>query len=432
MLENATGRVAFEVALAGGDVRAATEIAARTAGEEGEGLRAELELRAGRVPTSSRGLGALGACRIAWVKGDFEGAERELRAIEGANGDGDPSEALILRAGLARRRHDWKAAADWLSRAQSSAREPRPALALERLLQRINRPHLWIRDLDQFEALPWALGLSAPQTLWYPRSRKLAAALLEVDCSIGHFRGYFLTRAHDGNLSTLLGADDVRFRVAALRMGLRVADPQAVLAVFDQLASINPKSSLVPSYRAEILHWLGRHEEAGADCERAIAVDPSVRWAYLGLAQTRMWRGDLAGARAIVTKLRRRLPNLPTLPAVLGELALLEGRVEEARSYLVAAVRAHPTRLASWLILAKTELRMGNIAEGRRLVTAMRAAIPATWPPCAVGEDESALVETQLRALRGNRSSSFITLFPEGGAPLLIQGFAMPPSIAIP
>ena len=145
-----------------------------------------------------------------------------------------------------------------------------------------------------------------------------------------------------------------------------------------------------------------------------------------------MWRGDLTGAHAIVAKVRRRLPKLSTLPAVLGELALLEGRFDEARSHLLAAVRAHPTRLAAWLLLAKNELDRGNLAGGTTLMAALRAAIPKAWPPYRIGEDESALVETQLRALRGNRSSSFITLFPAGEAPLLIQGFTMPALSATP
>ncbi len=246
---------------------------------------------------------------------------------------------------------------------------------------------------------------------------------------MGPFRGDALTRTHDGNARAVRGADDVRFRVAALRMGVLVADAEEVLAAFDPVASANPRSSFVPSFRAEVLHWLGRHAEA--DCEAAIALDPSVRWAHLGLAQARMWRGDLAGAHAIVAKLGRRRPQLPTLPAVLGELALLGRRAQEARTHLESAVRAHPTRLASWLLLVKTELRLGNVARGRQNLEAIRAAIPQAWPPVVIGEDASAVVDTPLRAMRGKRSSSFITLFPEGGVPLLIQGFTMPTLTAI-
>jgi DNA-binding CsgD family transcriptional regulator len=93
---------------------------------------------------------------------------------------------------------------------------------------------------------------------------------------------------------------------------------------------------------AEALTWLGRWDEAERMLERAVDIDPEV--AGLGgavlnaRALIRLWRGDLAAARAdIVTALdsRQNAPEPQFISPVLSTLAAVdvwEGRPEEARA----------------------------------------------------------------------------------------------------
>lgn len=424
-LAAASGRAAFELALALGKVDLAREIAHRSPDAEAAELAAELDLRSGRLPAVPGGGEPLGLARRAWVAADWQRATREIDAAIAEGAGPALAEALLLRATLARRAGQRVEAAAWLARAQGAASGPLPALSIERLLQGLAAPHLGLRDVDQFECLPWALGEAIPRRMWVPFTWRLRARLDVLDGELGPFRGRVLSRTTPPGFAVLTGATDLRFRLAALRMGLRVADPEEVIRRFGELALAYPDSALVPSYRAEVLHWLGRNDEAGQDCERAIALDPSVRWAYLGLAQSQMWAGDLPGAKAALVALRARHPKLPTLPAAVGELALLQGRLGEAEDCLRSAVRSHPGRWSAWLLLARAEHRSGRAAEARELLARMRGVTPGTWADDARPDDVEASVETQLRAMRGNRSSSFVTLFHPGRDPLVVQGFGL-------
>lgn len=422
----AEGRAAFELALLAGRGEMAADIASRTPGELGVNLCAELHLRAGTLPPPDPGEGALSRARRAWVQGDLTLAAAELERLLGPDVAPAEAEVLLMRATLARRTGHLKQASRLLAAAQAAADVPLPALALERLLIAVTRPHLSVQDADQFECLPWATGERGRRRMWVPATWRLRRVLERLDGELGPFRGRVLTRTTAGGFAAMDEADDLRFRLASLRSGLLVADGEVVLGVAAALGRVHPASALVPSYLAELLHWLGRHEEAGAQCERAIALDPTVRWAYLGLAQSKMWSGDLPGAEAVLSRLRTRHPRLPTLPAVDGELALLRGRHEAARRLLRDAVRVHPGRWSAGLLLALAEWRSGEPATARGLLHEMRVRTPGAWPDGVEPDDVEANVRAQLAAMRGNRSSGFITLFHPDREALLVQGYRHP------
>lgn len=58
----------------------------------------------------------------------------------------------------------------------------------------------------------------------------------------------------------------------------------------------------------------------------------------------------------------------------------------------------------------------------------MRGVTPGAWADDARADDVEASVATQLHAMRGNRSSSFVTLFHLGRDPLVVQGFGLHPA----
>lgn len=428
----AAGRAAFELTILGVRQDLAVEIADRTPGRLGVELRAELRLRAGDAPTPDPDEDPVARARRAWVQGDAERAVAELEPLFAPGLAPPAGEIQLMRATLARRAGDLGLAARWLSAAQATAIVPLPGLALERLLIALTRLHFCVQDVDQFECLPWTMGEDPRRRMFIPATWRLRRALERVDVELGPFRGTVLTRVTSDGFSALREADDLRFRLASLRRGLLVADAEVVLEAARALGRANPRSALVPSYLAELLHWLGRREEAAAECERAIVLDPTVRWAYLGLAQARMWAGDLTGAEAVIGRVRRRHRGLPTIPAVAGELALLQGQPGAACRLLSEAVRAHPGRWSAGLLLALAHWRSGERAEGQKMVRAMRLVTPEAWAEGVEPDDVEASVQTQLAAMRGNRSSGFITLFHSGREALLVRGYRHPAATEAP
>jgi len=248
-----------------------------------------------------------------------------------------------------------------------------------------------------------------------------------LDEAIGCVRGEVLTLNVGGRLVPLPHADDLRFRAASLRAALRVSSLDEVLAASAELDRTAPGNPFVPAYEAELLHWHGRYDEAGARCEEALRRDDNSRWAWIGLAQARMWQGDRARARHALTTLSRRLPQLPTLSAAFGELEWLEGRPELASEHLRRAVRSHPTRRAAWLLLARTLAATGHTTEATTLAMGIQRAAVGAWLEGPSGLAES--LDLQIAALRGNRSSSFVTVFPADAEPLLLQGAALRPVV---
>ena len=213
-------------------------------------------------------------------------------------------------------------------------------------------------------------------------------------------------------------------------MGLRVCDPDEVLLQFETWDREGPGSGVVPSYRAEMLLWLGRFAEAERDCEEAIRREPRGRWAWIGLAQARMWQGNLSAAADALGRLERRLPRLPTLPAAQGELAFLRGDMASAEALLRRAVLAHPSRRSAWILLALTLIERGDALTAGAILSGLRRVAPDAWGGAPDG-DAGMSLRQQLRWQRGNRSSGFVTIFPDEGPARLLEGEHLLPPIVL-
>lgn len=416
--EQGCGRAAFDLCLWGGDEEGAERVTTRTPGDEGRDLRDELELRRGRLRGPSADSSPLHRARAAWLSG----APPDDAQMNGA----DPEFAL-LAASAFRRRGDAKNARAALDRARGLARHPLPGLSLEALLQHLTPTRFVVHEQDLLEPIAWALGPRASGPLHWPRTWQCARALHRIDNQLGPFRGAVLTRVIAGRIAPLVAADDLRQRAASLRMALRVEPAEEVLARAAELSAACPDSPCPPAYEAELLHWFGRYQDAGRRCEEGIRRDPFSRWAWIGLAQARMWSGELDAARAALATLRRRLPRLATLHAALGELELLSGQPQLAVRHLRTAVDAHPTRRSAWLLLAQGLLALGREDQATVIVATLRTLAPQAWFPAAAPGDLAGDVGIQLAAMLGNRSSSFVTLIREGEAALLLQGPALGP-----
>lgn len=420
-IREATGRDAFELCLLSGETAAAEAIAARTPGVLGTELSTEISLRRGRIPTSRPALGPLWDARYAWVEGDLEGALRHAALA------GEEAEAHLLQAAIHRRQYRMEEARTHLKEAVLRRRKPLPALPLEELLQRLSGWKIALGGDHILEATRWAIDHSRAGTVYWPELRSMRKRLIGVDQELGPFRGELISRTlGDGRFFVCSNADDSRFRCAALRMGLRVAPLEVVRAQAARLRDWYPNSTHPLAYEAEILLWFGLYEEAAGLCERAMRLDRYAFWPWIGRAQAAMWLGDLRAAREVLTSLRWRAPFGPSLPIAFGELTLLEGNPRKAVTFLEKAVKLHPTRRSAWLLLAWAWMETGQEKRSEALVTHLQNALPEAWIPSS-GRDGR--IQAQLQAMKGNRSSSFVTLFPPGGDILLLEGAALHPPI---
>lgn len=166
--------------------------------------------------------------------------------------------------------------------------------------------------------------------------------------------------------------------------------------------------------RAELLNAQGLDMVALAEFERAIAINPRMTTAYMGIAEIQHRHGNYDKAEA---SYRRAAEVEPTnFSAHYGQglmLQLLDRIAEAVRAYL-RALQLRPTDFDANLNLATAYLQLGEAAAG--LVYAQRAVNlqPGNGPArvnlgaiyAALGDHESAVIEYQ-------QAAELIDLTPE-------------------
>ncbi len=220
--------------------------------------------------------------------------------------------------------------------------------------------------------------------------------------------------------------EDPRHAARMAQELVRVREADQVLARLDALAARYPDATTVPCHRGEIQLWLGRWDGARRDFERALAVDPQTRWAYIGLAALEVGRGDLQAALAACARAvdRTGWPPGRTFFVYRGEAHRRLGHDAEARADLDQALRLNPDRLAARLNAALLDLAAGDARAATALLDHLRARAPGLLLDAAeetgvVAPDPPALArfyEHMLTMMRGNRSSSLVTYFTAAGA----------------
>ncbi|HEV8714791.1 MAG TPA: tetratricopeptide repeat protein [Candidatus Binatia bacterium] len=112
--------------------------------------------------------------------------------------------------------------------------------------------------------------------------------------------------------------------------------------------------------------WRKQYEQAGAEAERVIALNPSFGAIYAGLANILSFLGRSEEALELIEKALRLSPRLPlrNLPA-LGHTYYLTGRTEEAIAALKKSLNGSPADLDAHLLLAAVYSELGREAEAR-------------------------------------------------------------------
>jgi tetratricopeptide (TPR) repeat protein len=212
---------------------------------------------------------------------------------------------------------------------------------------------------------------------------------------------------------------------------IRTAAPEHLLARIEAVAARYPESGLPWAHHGEALTWLGRHDEARASLERALAIERRTRWPHYGLAVLDLVEGRPHEAIEWCDRGYAAMGNTdtPFEQAVRAEALRLLGRFEEAAAKLAIAVAAHPRRLATHvnlgLLHAATgrsdglRAAFGHVAEHAPALLIAGAgdcgvdlwrAEPGVPPWPGLDDDERARVlAAVLKRMHGNRSASCLT-----------------------
>lgn len=127
---------------------------------------------------------------------------------------------------------------------------------------------------------------------------------------------------------------------------------------------------------AEQLLALNRADEAERACRTALSLDPRNVPAATSLANLLCNRGDLDGARLLFEPFAREGTALPHMFMTLGAIACRQGRLEDARLHLEAALAVAPESIISRLCYARALDLLGDPFAARQQLQAAAGVAP--------------------------------------------------------
>lgn len=239
------------------------------------------------------------------------------------------------------------------------------------------------------------------------------------------------TFLRDGVLHRLPLRTSPRHAARQALESLRLLPPARVQAQLDAVVARFPASALGPCHRGELHLWLGQTDLARADLRRALDMERTTRWAWIGLGGCELQDGAPERAVHVLAQGVKALRNTegPAVFVYRGEAWLRLGRYDDAVRDLTEALRTRPTRIAARLLLALAlhglgdvvgmsrhfqdlrERAAGLLSEAGRVAQRTVWDIPA-WLPAP--DDMVSVCEAALGLLGGNRSSTCATWQAEG------------------
>lgn len=221
-------------------------------------------------------------------------------------------------------------------------------------------------------------------------------------------------------------------RTAAKRTLARVTvdDVDTVRAAFEPVIARYARRDEPWLYVGELYLYAGRYPEARAAFQRALAHNPTARWAFIGLGAVDLGEGDARKALATWERGARVSGGEgPTLYVYRGEAQRRLGRFTEAQRDLENACVSRPSRVSAWVNLALVHDAQNDRARFDATVARVRRDAPemladaaseagVTLPEAGeviAREDARKVLETALVMMRGNRSSAHPTWVTRDG-----------------
>ncbi|MEW2164031.1 tetratricopeptide repeat protein [Streptomyces sp. NPDC007084] len=149
-----------------------------------------------------------------------------------------------------------------------------------------------------------------------------------------------------------------------LGRALEDGGPAAALQLLLNRAGFEPATeALARSVRGSVLRHDGAYEEAAAEYDRAIALDPTLARAYRSRAMTRAESGDYAGGIADLDRALALAPDDSRALAVRGDYHRVLGDGDAALADLDRSIALDPARDTAWASRGATRLSRGELAE---------------------------------------------------------------------
>jgi tetratricopeptide (TPR) repeat protein len=120
---------------------------------------------------------------------------------------------------------------------------------------------------------------------------------------------------------------------------------------FEHASRLNPQDPRLPAALGEVYFGLGKLDQALLQFQKAAALDPerATNWTRVGMVQ--MLKGNRAEAQSALDKALKLNPDDPLAHETLAEMALREGKVEEAVQSLLRAAAAVPPEMKTAVYL---------------------------------------------------------------------------------
>jgi predicted Zn-dependent protease len=193
------------------------------------------------------------------------------------------------------------------------------------------------------------------------RDRLRMRGAMQYDTAVQQFESGEIELALSSVESSISLAPDnakgylLRARILLEQGNAKLADASLVAG-----GQLDPADPVIPYYRGIALERLGRHEDAIAAYERASALDPGSAAYRLAVAETMVELDRLDEVQALLTDAMEQTGSNPAFPHMIGHVALLQGRPEEAIQYLAEAAFLRPDDT-----VLREDLCYAQIAAGR-------------------------------------------------------------------
>ena len=168
--------------------------------------------------------------------------------------------------------------------------------------------------------------------------------------------------------SRLAGA--LVFRVLDLMTNSAAADLLRAETLVDQALAAQPRSGLGHLVKGDLLRAQTQCTQAIPEYETALSLNRNLLQARNGLAQCKLFAGEIEDVIPLEEEVIRRSPRDPAVGwryMVIGSVHLLQSSNEKARAAVPAAPIVHARLAAAYALKGETERAAAELAEARRL-----------------------------------------------------------------
>jgi choline-sulfatase len=139
-------------------------------------------------------------------------------------------------------------------------------------------------------------------------------------------------------------------------------DEKVALATLQDAIALNPRLDFLHAHAARIHSRARRDEEAKAEWEATLALNPRYAQAWLGLADIAARSGSSAQETALLERGEASGARSAAILTRLAQLDLAAGKTTEAGRHAEEAVRRMPEVGAAWWVAGEVEEKKGNVS----------------------------------------------------------------------